>query len=196
MSDNSNNNPSKQPAPETLFKQLMALQSADEAALPPVEKWNPEVSGDMDMRIARNGTWYHEGDPIKREALVNLFSSILVREGDDYFLKTPVEKWRIQVEDAPFVIVGVSVENPGSNQALAFTTNVGSTVVLKPENPLWVEVDPNSGEPAPYIKVRNNLNGLINRNVFYELAELAVEHEQQGEVGFGVWSMGIFYPLG
>lgn len=191
MSDKSDN----QPLPETLFKQLLALQSADEAALPPVEKWHPELSGDMDMRIARDGTWYHEGDPIKRESLVKLFSSILIREGDDYYLKTPVEKWRIQVEDAPFVVVGVSVENPGSHQALAFTTNVGSTVVLNPENPLWVHVAAASGEPAPYIRVRNNLNGLINRNVYYELAELAVEQELQGASRFGVWSMGGFYPL-
>ncbi len=183
------------PTPDALFEQLRAAQAADEAKLPPVDKWHPELSGDMDMRIARDGTWYHEGNPIKREAMVKLFSSILVREGDEYFLVTPVEKWRIQVDDAPFVAVAVAVENPGENQALLFTTNTGSTVIAGDNNALWIRTDASNGEPSPYIHVRKNLNALINRNVFYQLADMAVERVVEGRSQWGVWSLGRFFSL-
>lgn len=181
--------------PDHLFEYLLKNQADDQAKLPPVEQWNTPLSGDMDLRIARDGTWYHEGDPIKRQALVKLFSTILVREDDDYFLMTPVEKWRIQVEDAPFMATEVRVENPGNEQALVFNTNVGASVVAGEQNPVWVISDPESGEPSPYIRVRKNLNARINRSVFYQLAELAVENPAGNNKEMGVFSLGEFYSL-
>lgn len=184
------------PKPDNLFEQLLKAQTEDEAGLPPVDTWHPDLSGDMDMRIARDGSWYHEGGLIKRSSMVGLFSSILVREGNDFFLVTPAEKWRIQVDDAPFVIVAVDVENPGEQQALVFTTNVGSTVVAGRDNLLWVETSTDNKQPSPYINVRKNLHALISRNVFYELAELAVEQKIDDKIVMGVWSLGEFYVLG
>lgn len=169
--------------------------------LPPVQKWNPELSGDMDMLIQRSGEWIHEGSPIQRHALVKLFSSILKKEGDEYFLVTPVEKWRIQVEDVPFQVTAVDVKKEGERQALVFTTSVDDTVIAGPEHPIRVAFSGN-GEPSPYLLIRNGMEGLISRSVFYELAEIAeFEETIQQEIGDekkavpGVYSLGEFYPL-
>lgn len=145
--------------------------------LPPVDQWNPELSGDMDLVICRNGTWLHEGDPILRPKLVNLFASILKREDDDFYLVTPVEKWRIKVEDAPFLVESMEVKTTPTGTAIVLISRAGGAVVLSTEHPLWVNIDPLSGEPSPYVSVRGNLDALINRNVFYELVELAVEKD-------------------
>ena len=167
---------------------------------PPVERWNPPLSGDIDIRIARDGTWYHEGVAIPRLALVQLFAGLLTREGDDYFLVTPVEKWRIQVEDAPFVLVVLDarIDDRGQQQ-LVFFTNLGDPVIAGPEHPLRVAVDERTGQPAPYLRVRRNLEGLLSRPVYYQLAELA-EPTPKGEgvtsTGHGVTSDGMFFPLG
>lgn len=149
-----------------------------EKKLPPLEKWNSPFSGDLDMRIQRDGKWFYLGSEIKRQSLVNLFSTILWREGDEYFLVTPVEKYRIQVEDAPFVAVLVEQVEEQQGPALRFQTNVGDFVVAGEDHPIRVDVDPESGEPAPYILVRKNLEALISRNVFYQLVD-------QAEVGSG-----------
>lgn len=163
-----------------LFEQAENLQKDYESRLPPVEKWNPPLSGDIDIRIARDGRWYHEGDEIKRFPLVKLFSSIIKREGDDYFLVTPVEKWRIAVEDAPFVVVDFTRRGSGAEQSLIFKTLTEDVVVADEAHPIWVS-KPNeaeaktSDEPVPYIMVRDNLPGLISRNVYYHLVDLALE---------------------
>jgi Uncharacterized protein conserved in bacteria len=165
--------------------------------LPPVDKWHPELSGDMDMLIKRNGDWVHEGTVIQRHALVKLFSSILKKEGDEYFLVTPVEKWRIQVEDVPFQVTSVEVKKESARQALVFSTSAGDTVIAGPEHPLRVVTSP-SGEPAPYLMIRQGMEGLIARSVFYELADIAeleTAAEDKKKAVPGVYSLGEFYPL-
>jgi uncharacterized protein len=164
--------------------------------LPPVEKWNPAHCGDIDIRIARDGTWYHQGSPIGRKELVRLFSTILRRDPDGFVLVTPVEKMRIVVEDAPFLAVLMDAEGGGREQALRFITNVGDETVAGPDNPIRVETDPVTQEPAPYIHVRKGLEARIARAVFYQLADLAVPGEGHFEGTLGVWSGGSFFPLG
>ena len=179
-------------------RDLAALAAqVQDRKLPPLDRWNPPLSGTMAMRIARDGTWYHEGSAIEREGLVRLFSTILRREDDgDYYLVTPVEKWRIQVDDAPFVAVLLTVSGQGQQQELRFTTNLGDVISAGPEHPLVVEYVRPSGEPSPYIQVRNQLRALISRTVFLELAELGEEQTVAGQTLYGVWSQGLFFPLG
>jgi len=162
----------------------------------PVHLWNPPFCGDLDMRIARDGRWYYMGTPIGRPAMVQLFSSVIRRDGDDYFLVTPVEKVGIQVEDVPFVAVRLEVEGQGEAQVLRFFTNVEDEVEAGPEHPLRFEIDPKTQEPAPYVHVRANLEALIHRNVFYQLVELAVPCEIEGQGWLGVWSNGQCFPVG
>jgi len=157
--------------------------------LPPVERWNPAFCGEIDIRIARDGTWFHQGTPIGRKEIVRLFSTILRKEGDHYFLVTPVEKMRIRVDDVPFTAVLLDRHGEDANQRLVFTTNVGDEVVASEENPMHVT---DAGGPAPYIHVRRGLEARISRNVFYQLAEFAVP----GDGGMGVWSQGRFFVLG
>lgn len=164
--------------------------------LPPVHLWNPDFCGDIDMRIARDGTWYYQGTPINRKPMVRLFSTIMRRDEDRYFLVTPVEKVGIQVDDAPFVAVSLDVEGEGEGQVLRFTTNVEDQAEAGPEHLLRVVTDPQTQEPAPYVQVRDNLEALIHRNVFYQLVELAVSREQDGQRWLGVWSRGVFFPIG
>ncbi|WP_313476590.1 DUF1285 domain-containing protein [Stutzerimonas kunmingensis] len=163
---------------------------------PPVHLWNPPFCGDLDMRIARDGTWHYQGSPIGRPAMVRLFSTVIRRDGDDYFLVTPVEKVGIQVEDAPFVAVRLEVSGEGETQSLRFITNVEDEVEAGEEHPLRVVTDPQTQEPAPYVHVRANLEALIHRNVFYELVELAVPGKVDGKDYLGVWSGGTFFPIG
>ena len=180
-----------------------AIQSS--AKLPPVESWNPPLSGDIDIVIARDGTWHHEGSPIKRKPLVKLFASILKREGDEYFLVTPVEKWRLQVEDLPFVVVSVrcsenkSEEGAGNKegQVLTFDTNVGDRVIAGSDHPLHVDVNLKTGEPRPHLRIRRNLNGRISRSVYYQLVDLAEPMSDDGRDGkaYGVSSCGVMFEL-
>lgn len=175
---------------------LAQIPKGEGKGVPPVHLWNPDFCGDIDMRIARDGTWYYLGTPIGRKPMVRLFSTIIRRDGDDYFLITPVEKVGIQVEDAPFVAVTLQVEGEGETQVLRFTTNVEDEVSAGEEHPIRVVIDPATQEPSPYVLVRRNLEALIHRNVFYQLVELAVEREIDGESWLGVWSAGQFYPIG
>lgn len=163
--------------------------------LPPVDQWNPPDMGEMDMRIARDGTWYHEGSPITRPGLVRLFSTILRRDGDRYVLVTPVEKLGIQVEDAPFVAVDVDIEGSGRDQTLTFLTNVGDRATAGPDHPLRIETDAQSGEPSPYVLIRGRLEALIDRKSFYRLMEQGETHEHDGTDWFGLWSAGVFFPV-
>ncbi|BCQ60499.1 hypothetical protein SAMN03159355_03496 [Pseudomonas sp. NFPP10] len=175
---------------------LLAQIPKAEKGLPPVHLWNPDFCGDIDMRIARDGTWYYLGTPIGRKPMVKLFSTIIRRDGDDYFLITPVEKVGIKVDDAPFVAVTLEVEGQGEAQVLRFSTNVEEQVVANDEHPLRVVIDPLTQEPAPYILVRHNLEALIHRNVFYQLVELAQARQIDGQNWLGVWSCGVFFPIG
>ncbi|PTR39679.1 hypothetical protein SAMN05216376_106227 [Mameliella alba] len=159
--------------------------------LPPVHKWNPPFCGDLDMRIARDGTWFYLGTPIGRFELVRLFSSILRKDGDDYFLVTPVEKVGITVDDAPFVAVDFEAEGEGESQVLTFETHVGDHAAAGPDHPIRVERDPETGEPSPYVLVRANLEALIDRKSFYRLVDLGAHHDGW----FGVWSSGQFFPI-
>lgn len=162
----------------------------------PVHLWNPDFCGDIDMRIARDGTWYYQGTLIGRKPMVRLFSTIIRRDGDAYFLVTPVEKVGIQVDDAPFVAVTLEVLGSGEQQVLRFTSNVDDQAEAGVDHPLRVQVDPATQEPSPYILMRTNLEALIHRNVFYQLVELAVPGEIDGQEWLGVWSHGQFYPIG
>jgi hypothetical protein len=175
---------------------LASLQRETAAgrSLPPVERWNPAHCGDIDIRIARDGAWYHQGSPFTRRELVRLFSTILKKEGDAYYLVTPAEKMRIQVEDVPFLAVLLDADGAGPSQTLTFTTNVGDLVTAGPDNPIRVETDLRTGQPAPYVHVRRGLEARISRTVFFQLAEMAVPQGDFGSVG--VWSCGQFFALG
>ena len=172
-----------------------AARSAARRGPPPVHLWDPPFCGDLDMRIARDGTWFYLGTPIGRAPLVRLFSSILKREGDRYFLVTPVEKVGIPVDDAPFVAVDFTAEGTGRDQRLTFETHVGDIVAAGPEHPIRVVRDPETGEPAPYLMVRRGLEALIDRKSFYRLVEIGVEEPADGEAQFGLWSDGAFVPI-
>ena len=170
---------------------VASINAVKTRGLPPVHLWNPPFCGDLDMRIARDGTWFYEGTPIGRPGLVKLFSSILKREDDRYFLVTPVEKVGIKVDDAPFVAIDFDVEDEGTAQRLTFTTQVGDVAVAGDDLPIRVERDAKTGEPSPYILIRSNLEALIDRKSFYRLVDLGVHHEGW----FGVWSGGAFFGL-
>jgi hypothetical protein len=176
-----------------ILKGLSGDQKDGSKGLPPVHLWHPEFCGDLDMRIARDGTWFYMGSPIKRERLVRLFSTVLRHDEDGrYYLVTPVEKIGIQVDDAPFVIVDMDVKGSGEDQVIVFRTNVGDQTIAGPDHPLRFEFDDATREPSPYVHVRAALDALINRAVYYKLVDLAVEHMQDGESHFGVWSAGEF----
>ncbi|HVL01602.1 MAG TPA: DUF1285 domain-containing protein [Dongiaceae bacterium] len=166
------------------------------AGLPPVDKWNPAFTGDLDMRIARDGGWFYLGTPILRQPLVRLFSTILKREGDDYFLVTPVEKFRIRVEDAPFVAVGLAQREQDGVSLLEFETSVGDHVVVDAEHPIRVHINAATGEPSPYVRVRANLDARIGRAVFYQLVDLGQEEQIDGTQQLCVRSAGQRFVLG
>ena len=186
-----------QPKPEDILAQVPHQEHGVQRRAPaPVHLWNPPVTGRLEMRIGRDGTWYYQDGPITRQSMAQLFSGILRLEEDGtYYLVTPVERWAIEVEDAPFVAVSVELEGQGKEQVLTFTTNLGDAVEAGKDNPIRVEIDPETQEPAPYVLLRGNLEALINRNLFYELADLAVDHEVNGQSCLGVWSNGLFFPL-
>ncbi len=179
MADSSDNRVSA----ESIAK---AASKAAKGGLPPVHLWNPPFCGDLDMQIKKDGNWFYQGTPIGRPAMVRLFSTILKREGDAYFLVTPVEKVGIQVEDAPFLAVDADI----SPDRITFTTNVGDEVTANADNPITIRGD--STEPRPYIHVRQGLEALIDRKTFYRLAAAAMP----GPDGCaGVQSAGQFFPL-
>jgi hypothetical protein len=164
---------------------------AAERKLPPVERWNPEHCGDSAMRIARDGSWFHEGSPIGRPAMVRLFSTILRREPDGGFvLVTPAEKLDIEVEDAPFVAVELKSEGEGRERSLAFRLNTGDLVVAGPDHGLRFAAGEDG--PLPYLHVRSGLEARIARPVYYELAEIALD--EAGDPP-GLWSGGAFFAM-
>jgi hypothetical protein len=153
--------------------------------------------GVFDIRINRDGLWFYHGTPIGRRELVKLFASVLRRDDDGrYLLETPAERGVIEVEDAPFLAVELTVEGAGRSQRLIFRTNVDENVVADADHPLRIATDPETGEPSPYVEVRNGLEARLARPVYYELVELGDEETINGEVQFGVWSAGTFFVLG
>lgn len=156
-----------------------------------------EVIGcDSDFRIARDGTWYHQGSPIGRQAMVRLFSTILCRDGDgEYWLKTPVEKCRITVEDVPFVMIGFRVRELDEGTTLCFKTNVNEWVAVDAEHPLVMRADPETGDVVPYIHVRDGLEAKLSRPVYYEFMEHVLAEGEIRDGVRGIWSSGRFFPL-
>jgi len=177
---------------ERILADIDAVEAGSEAR----RDWNPQREGEIDIRIAADGTWYHEGRPFRRAALVRLFAGVLRREADGYFLVTPAEKLRIEVEDAPFVAGLVERIDDGGRQAIVFTTNIGSRIVVDADHPLRVDVDEQSGEPRPYVQMHDGLEALIGRGAFFELASFAEEKQRDGARFLCVDSRGVSFELG
>ena len=173
---------------DSLFEQLLELQNARVA--PPVSSWRPERIGTIDIRIARDGTWYHEGGPIKRKNMVKLFASVMRKDPDGYCLVTPVEKLLIEVEEAPFMAIDMDIKGSGSASEILFTTNVDDYVLVDEKHP--IRVDEINDEPRPYVRVRDGLDALMTRAVFYRLVDLALDEGQE----LVVYSCGERFSLG
>jgi hypothetical protein len=173
----------------------LAKAAGQSEGLPPVERWNPPFCGDLDMRIGTDGTWYYLKTPIGRPALVKLFASVLKREGDKYFLVTPVEKCGITVDDAPFLAVELKVELSRSGRVLNFRTNVDDWVQCGRAHALRFEPEAGTGGLKPYLHVRRDLWAKVTRTLFFDLVELGEEREVAGRAMFGVTSMGEFFPM-
>jgi uncharacterized protein len=161
---------------------------------PPVERWNPPYCGEIDMRIAADGSWHYMGTPINRPALVRLFSTVLRKDPERYVLVTPVERVGIVVEDAPFLAVEMAVEGEGAERQIAFRTNVNDLVQVDPSNPLRFDEDAHGGV-KPYVKVRGGLWALVTRALALDLIAMAEEREVDGERLFGVGVGGAFFPI-
>ena len=164
--------------------------------LPPVDRWNPDYTGDLDMRIAADGSWFYQGTPILRERMVRLFSTILRKDDDGRtYMVTPQEKYGITVDDAPFTVVEMHVEDPGANQTLNLRTNLDEQVTVNADHPIRFQQTDTEGGIKPYVLVRGNLEALMNRAIFYELVEIGVVEAHEGADWFGIWSSGTFWPM-
>jgi hypothetical protein len=172
-----------------------AARSATTKGLPPVHLWNPDFCGDIDMRIASDGTWFYMGTPIGRPALVRLFSTILKREGDQHFLVTPVEKVGIKVDDAPFMAVEMQQDTDGNATRLHFRTNVDDWVDCDADHPLRFKTAADGGL-TPYLHVRRDLWAKVTRPLYYDLVDMGEEQVVDGREMFGVTSAGVFFPMG
>lgn len=169
---------------DDLFDDLVARGASKK--LPPVKQWQPERIGEIDIRIDAEGVWWHEGGEIKRQGLVNVFASVLRRDGEDYFLVTPVEKLRIVVEDVPFIGIDVERKGSGVEQEILVTTNVDDVVLVDPQHPIEMR------DERPYVRVRGDLYARLSRAAFYRLVEFGLEEQ-------GTWilySRGARYALG
>ncbi len=194
--------PSKSEAdPRDAANPLRGLKEAATAlggapGLPPVDLWNPPFCGDIGMRIAADGTWYYMNSPIGRKPLVRLFSTVLRRDEDrKYYLVTPVEKCGVEVEDAPFLGVAMTIEGEGREQRLRFRTNVEDEVTVDKDHPLRFETETGTEGLKPYVLVRGRLEALVNRPIFYDLVAAGTIEKVDGEDWFGVWSSGQFWPM-
>ncbi len=177
---------------EQLFDEINAADRAGKIK----SFWNPEQQGEIDIRIAADGSWYHQGRKFQRPALVKLFASILRREGEGYFLVTPAEKLQIQVDDAPFVANLVEQINEDGQQLVVFTTSIGEHIPLDRDHALRIDIDASSGEPRPYIHLRAGLEALISRSAFYDLINMAEEIERDGLHYLCLTSLGEQFELG
>ncbi|MBA1156158.1 DUF1285 domain-containing protein [Microvirga mediterraneensis] len=161
---------------------------------PPVERWSPAYCGEIDMRIAADGTWHYMGTPINRPALVKLFSTVLRKDPERYVLVTPVERVGITVEDAPFLAVEMAVEGDGESRQIAFRTNVDDLVQVGPDHPLRFDRDAHGGV-KPYVKVRGNLWALVTRSLALDLVAMGEERDVEGDASFGIRVNGIFFHM-
>jgi len=180
---------------------LRGLKEAEAATvakggLPPVHRWNPPFCGDIDMRIAADGTWFYMNSPIGRKPLVKLFAAVLRHDEDGkYYLVTPVEKCGIDVDDAPFMAVAMGIENPGKKQIIHFTTNVDDEVTVDPDHPLRFAIEEGTDGLKPYVLVRTRLEALVSRAIFYDLVAAGSVQRHDREDWYGVWSSGVFWPM-
>lgn len=174
------------------FNQLEAFKLA------PIDNWTPTKIVDIDIRIAANGDWFYLGSPIQRRRIVKLFSSLLRLEDEEYFLITPPAKYRIQVDDVPFMAVEMNLVKEQAIQKLYFRTNMDEVVLADRIHPLTVITNAKNSEPVPYITVRSNLRAKITRSVFYQLATLLQPDPNQSDVEttVGVFSAGEFFSFG
>lgn len=180
--------------PEAIAGQVEAV--AGKKTKPPLEKWNPDFSGDIDIVVNRKGEWLYEGKPIARESVVRLFSTILRREEDGhYYLVTPVEKWRITVEDTPLMAHSLEAEGEGEQRKLFVTTSVGEVLPIDDNHPLLVGTYPETGEPRPVILLPHGLEARLVTSAYYDLAELAAADNPAADAPMGVWSHGIFHQI-
>ncbi len=185
------------PSPAFLAELIESHRTGAEPRIAPHWEFDPDGCGDFAFRIARDGTWYYHGTPIDRKELCKLFSSVLRRDDKgNFYLVTPGEQGRIEVEDAPFTAVEVIASGAGRAQMLTFRTNLDHMVTADAAHPIRVVEDKATGEPSPYLLVRDNLEALILRPQFYELVEIAEERREGEEVVLGVWSSGVFFRLG
>ena len=182
---------------EQSLKGLESLSAAlgKSRGAPPVHLWNPPFCGDLDMRIAADGTWHYLGTPIGRPAMVRLFASVLKREGDRYFLVTPVEKVGIKVDDAPFLAVAMEREGAGKDRTLLFRTNVDDVVRCDADHALRFEPEKGTGGVKPYLHVRRDLWALVTRALFFDLVALGEVRKLDGREQFGIVSAGAFFPM-
>ena len=178
------------------LEQILADIQSQDATQATRLQWNPPQQGVIDIRIAADGSWYHEGRRFQRDAMVKLFAGILRREDDGYYLVTPAEKLAIEVEDAPFVAALVERLDDGNGEAIVFTTNIGERIVVDREHPLRIDTDAQTGQPRPYVRLRDGIEALISRSAFYDLLNLA--YEKKGDAGncLAVTSMGQEFELG
>ena len=176
--------------------QILADIQSDAATHSLRRQWNPQHQGEIDIRIAADGAWFHDGRRFKRAAMVKLFAGILRREDENYFLVTPAEKLRIQVEDAPFIANLVEQIDDHGTPAIVFTTNIGERIVLDRDHALRVEIDPQSRQPRPYVHLRDGLDALICRSAFYDLLNLAYEKQRDGSSYLALRSRGQEFELG
>ena len=182
------------PVPEKLLRGMESAAAARKRGPAPVHLWNPPFCGDIDMRIAGDGTWFYNGSPIGRLPLVQLFASILRRDEDRFVLVTPVERVGIKVDDAPFLAVELILDHANNEPRLSFRTNVEDFVTVDGDHPLRFESGASEGL-KPYVLVRGGLWALVKRALFYDLAALGGVEPWQGEDWFGVRSSGIFFPM-
>ena len=175
---------------------ILADIKAGEASRAARHDWNPACQGEIDIRIAADGSWFHQQRRFQRDSLVKLFAGILRREEEEYFLVTPAEKLRIKVEDAPFIASLVESIDSDGQQAIVFTTNIGERIVVDQEHAIRVEIDADSNTPRPYVHVRDGLDALISRSAFYDLLNLAQEKERAGVGYLSVTSLGEEFELG
>jgi len=179
------------------LKQIQQAIESAESGRTAKESWNPKHCGEIDIRIASDGTWYHEGTAIKRQPLVKLFASVLRKESDGaFYLVTPVEKMRIQVDDAPFLAHTLEVTQDGDQQALVFTTNIDERIVVDQTHPIRIESNPDTQEPRPYIVIHNNLEALISRNAYMDLINMGQLEMRDGVEHLVVHSQGVIFSLG
>lgn len=178
------------------LKALMSRADSKDRTPLPVDKWNPEFCGDLDIRIARDGTWYYLGSPIGRIALVKLFASVLRKDEDGrHYLVTPVEKIGITVDDAPLLAVEMAISGEGQKQELTLRTNLGDLVKVGAEHPLRFEKEPDSSGLKPYVLVRGRIEALFTRALMYQLADMIVERDGSAGAEMGIWSDGEFYAI-